>query len=197
MNYLDKLAKARGSGARLPLRSCANLCIMAGLLLLAGRSAGAQARESAERGGTYFWVGGGASAYYMQYGGGKNLGVTGYFDADSIRRFGFEAEGRWLEFHQNNNIHAETYLGGPRYHFNMGRFQPYVKGLAGLGYFNFTYNYAYGRYFVIAPGGGLDYRLTPRLSVRADGEYQYWPQFTFGPMSSGGLSIGLRYLILR
>jgi len=192
MNYFDNLAKASG-GARRQLRTCATFCIMAGLMMMAG----AQSRESAERGGTYFWVGGGASAYYMQYGGGKNLGVTGYFDADSIRRFGFEAEGRWLEFHQNNNIHAETYLGGPRYHFNMGRFQPYVKGLAGLGYFNFTYNYAYGRYIVIAPWGGLDYRLSPRLSVRADGEYQYWPQFTFGPMSSGGLSLGLRYLILR
>jgi hypothetical protein len=25
-----------------------------------------------------------------------------------------------------------------------------------------------------------------------DGEYQYWPQFTFGPLSSYGISAGLR-----
>jgi hypothetical protein len=72
-----------------------------------------------------------------------------------------------------------------------------VKGLAGIGKFNFPYNYAKGRYFVIAGGGGLDYRINPRLSVRGDFEYQYWPQFTFGPMSSGGASISLRYLVLR
>src|SRR4051794_26518162 len=88
MNYIRNLAANRSRRATRQLRTCATLCIMAGLMLIA---AGAQARESAERGGTYFWVGGGASAYYMQYGGGKNLGITGYIDADSIRRFGFEA----------------------------------------------------------------------------------------------------------
>jgi opacity protein-like surface antigen len=108
-----------------------------------------------------------------------------------------QSEVCWLEFHQNSNIHAKTYLAGPRYHFDLGRFQPYAKGLVGIGNFNFTYNYAHGRYFVIAPGAGLDYRLNHRLSVRVDGEYQYWPQFTFGPMSSGGVSVGIRYLILR
>lgn len=198
MNNFDGPVKARSSRARLLPRICAILSLATlGLSLLTGRSALAQSRESATAGGTFLWVGGGVSGYYTQYGASKNLGVTGYVDADSIRRFGIEAEGRWLEFHQTNNIHAETYLAGPRYHFNIGRFQPYVKGLAGLGKFNFTYNLAQGNYFVVATGGGLDYRLNRRWSVRADAEYQYWPQFTFGPMSSGGVSFGLRYLIVR
>ncbi len=167
------------------------------LALAAGRTVLAQSRESANAGGVSVWVGGGISGYYLQYGGVKSLGLTGYVDADSIRKFGIETEGRWLEFHQTSNIHAETYLAGPRYHFDLGRFQPYAKGLVGIGNFNFTYNYAHGRYFVIAPGAGLDYRLNHRLSLRVDGEYQYWPQFTFGPMSSGGVSVGIRYLILR
>lgn len=198
MNHFDGLDRERGRGPSL-LRCSFRLCSLVLIVsaIAAGRPALGQVRESATAGGVSVWVGGGVSGYYLQYGGVKNLGLTGYVDADSIRRFGIETEGRWLEFHQTSNIHAETYLAGPRYHFDMGRFQPYAKGLVGLGEFNFTYNYAHGSYFVIAPGAGLDYRLNHRLSVRVDGEYQYWPQFTFGPMSSGGVSVGIRYLILR
>jgi opacity protein-like surface antigen len=171
--------------------------LMAVFMLIPGRNAIAQSRESATAGRAFVWVGGGASVYHLQYGNVENIGLTGYVDADSARRFGVEAEGRWLDYHQSHNIHAETYLAGLRYHFDVGRFQPYVKGLAGLGRFNFSYNYAYGRYFVLAPGGGIDYRLSERWSARADFEYQYWPQFTFGAMSSPGATVGVRYLILR
>ncbi|HEY1986260.1 MAG TPA: hypothetical protein VGG85_12665 [Terracidiphilus sp.] len=165
--------------------------------LLSGRSLSGQSAESANAGGVAVWVGASVSGYYLQYGGEKNLGLSGFFDADSIRRWGVEGEGRWLDYHETANVHAETYLAGPRYHVNIGRFQPYVKGLAGLGSFNFPYNYAHGRYFVVAPGGGADYFLTHRLTVRADFEYQIWPQFTFGSMSSVGASAGIRYRILK
>jgi len=198
MNNLERLQIKRSGRARLPLRRCFNLCLMVTVcFILARGKASGQTRESATVGHTFVWVGGGVSGYYLQFGQKKNLGVTGLIDADSRRRLGIEAEGRWLEFHQTNDIHAETYLAGPRYHFNIGRFQPYVKGLSGLGKFNFTYNYAHGTYFVVASGAGLDYRLSPRWSARVDGEYQYWPQFTFGAMSSGGVSVGVRYLLLR
>jgi opacity protein-like surface antigen len=198
MKNLDIRKLVRGSGARLlPRPYTLLLLLVAALSLLANQNALAQSLESATAGRSFIWVGGAVSGYYIQYGQAKNLGVTGYVDADSIRRFGIEAEGRWLDFHEKNNVHAETYLAGPRYHFNLGRYQPYAKGMVGIGKFNFPFNYAQGTYFVIAPGGGLDYRLSPRWSARADFEYQYWPQFTFGPMSSGGISVGVRYLILR
>jgi hypothetical protein len=198
MIHLDGFGIAPAGIARQLGRGRGLACLVLILVTaISARPAFTQVAESANAGGYSIWVGGGVSGYYLQYGGQKNLGITGYVDADSVRRLGIEAEGRWLDFHQTNNIHAETYLAGLRYHFNAGRFQPYAKGLAGLGTFNFTYNYAHGRYFVIAPGGGLDYRVNRRLSARADFEYQYWPQFTFGPMSSAGVSIGVRYLLLR
>lgn len=166
------------------------------LALAASRSASGQARESATAGGVSIWAGVGGSGYYLQYGARKILGVTGFVDADSIRHIGIEAEGRWLELHQVANVHAETYMIGPRYHFNFSRFQPYAKGLVGAGEFNFPYNYAHGGYFVVAPGAGVDYRLSHRWSVRLlDVEYQYWPQFTFGAMSSIGATAGIRYRI--
>ena len=158
--------------------------------------ASAQARESATAGGSAVWLGASVSGYYLQYGTIKELGASGFFDADTVRRLGIEGEGRWLEYHRTDNVHVETYMAGPRYHFNLGRFQPYVKGLVGIGYFNFPYNYAHGSYLVTAAGGGVDYRLSHRWSVRvADVEYQYWPQFTFGAMSSVGVSSGIRYRI--
>lgn len=164
--------------------------------LLASRYAACQTRESATAGRASMWVGASVSGYYIQYGEIQELGASAFFDADTVKRFGIEGEGRWLEYHKTADVHIETYMAGPRYHFNVGRFQPYVKGLIGVGYFNFPYDYARGSYLVTAGGGGVDYRLSHRWSVRvADVEYQYWPQFTFGAMSSAGFSSGIRYRI--
>ncbi len=194
MNYFDGLKETRSNWRK--TLAMFSICLILPALL-AGRCALCQRAESANIGGHSLWVGTGVSGYYLGYGSFENLGVTAYVDADLSRSLGLEGEGRWLQFHQTDDIHADTYLGGPRYHFNFGRYQPYVKGLAGLGLFNFAYNYAHGSYFVVAPGGGVDYRLSPKWSMRVDGEYQYWPQFTFGAMSSSGVTVGIRHLVLR
>ena len=179
--------------------------VLMGLLLTAVlsmvRTAPAQVANAGDEGGVTLTAGATASGYQVQYGEQKLLGVAGVVDLDTRRRFGLEAEGRWLMFHESNQLHATTYLAGPRYHFSHDRFQYYVKGLVGLGQFNFPYNYAQGNYLVIAPGGGVDYRWKRRISLRlADVEYQIWPQFTYNgssyeTMSSYGVSVGLLYHI--
>jgi len=166
------------------------------IFLAAMRPASAQVVPAGDAGGLNVSAGATASGYYVQYGQVKLLGVAGFVDVDTRRHIGIEGEARFLEFHQTADIHAETYVGGPRYRFNIGRFQPYVKGMVGVGEFNFPYDYAHGSYLVIAPGGGVDYRLTRRIHLRlADFEYQYWPQFTYGAMSSVGVSTGFRVRI--
>ena len=148
---------------------------------------------SGNEGGLTISAGALGSGYSLQYGNRKMFAVTTVVDADTRRRLGIEGEGRWIEFHQTAKVHAETYSGGVRYHFNVGRFQPYLKGLIGLGDFNFPYNLATGHYFIVTAGGGLDYRLNPRIYIRAaDVEYQDWPQFTYGAMTSVGVSAGVR-----
>ena len=130
---------------------------------------------------------------YLQYGERKMVGVTGFVDIDSRSPFGVELEGRWIEWNQTANVHAETYSIGPRYHKNFGKLQPYAKGLLGYGDFNFPYNLATGKYLMVTAGGGLDYHVTNRIYLRAvDLEYQCWPQFTFGAMSTFSVSTGLR-----
>ncbi len=193
--------KSRGieQGVASGLRRCgwAGAAAVALALCLGGaRTAQAQVAAAGDAGGLELSAGAAGSGFSLEYGQRKMLGITGFVDADTHRRIGIEAEGRWLEFHQTANVHAETYSIGPRYHINVGRFQPYAKGLVGFGNFNFPYNYAHGRYLVITAGGGLDYRLGKRLTLRAaDFEYQKWPQFDFGSMSSVGLSVGFRVRI--
>ena len=156
------------------------------------RPASAQVIPTGDGGGFKLSAGATASGYHLQYGDREIVGVSAFADLDTKRRLGIEAEGRWLVFRQTQNVNAATYLGGPRYHLNLGRFQPYAKGLVGIGQFNFPYHYAHGNYLVVAPGGGVDFRLTRRIRLRlADFEYQYWPQFTFGSMTSFGVSSGL------
>src|SRR6202048_2717027 len=119
------------------------LALMLILVVLVGsRCVSGQAVESADAGRALLSVGAAASGVTLQYGDRKILGLAAWVDADPIRHFGFEGEMRRLEYHQVANVHAETYLGGLRYHFNYGRMQPYIKALGGDGHFNFPYNYA-------------------------------------------------------
>jgi hypothetical protein len=167
------------------------------------RTAHAQTAPAADAGGMRLSAGGTASGYQLGYGNVKILGASAFVDGDTRRHWGFEGEARWLVFHwkvsdqgPGADENAKTYMAGPRYSRYYGRFQPYVKGLVGIGQFNYPYNFAKETDLVIAPGGGFDYRLTNRIRWRAvDLEYQLWPQFNYGQMSSFGLSTGLRVKI--
>jgi hypothetical protein len=168
-----------------------------------GRAAHGQVVPAADAGGMRLSAGGTASGYYLDYGEMKILGASAFVDSDTLRHFGVEGEARWLVFHlpadqkgPAADEHATTYLAGPRYSRYYGRFQPYAKGLVGIGQFNYPYNFARETDLVVAPGGGVDFRLTRRVRFRAvDFEYQFWPQFNYGRMSSFGLSTGIRIKI--
>ena len=160
------------------------------------RTASAQVVFTGDQGGITLKAGGTASGYQAEYGDQKLLGFADVVDLDTRRRFGIEAEGRWLLYNNPTQIQAKTWLGGVRYHFSHGKFQYYGKGLVGIGQFTFPYNYGQGNYLVIAPGGGVDYRWKRKISFRlADVEYQVWPKFTYGSMTSVGVSAGVMYHI--
>jgi hypothetical protein len=171
--------------------------VLLAIFLAAPRPAPAQVAPSAELVGLTLSAGATASGYYLQYGERKMLGATGFVDLETRRHLGMEGEARWLVFHQTADVHATTYSIGPRYSLHaFGRFQPYVKGLAGIGEFNFPYNDGHGSYLVLAPGGGVDFHLSHKIRLRlADFEYQDWPRFTYNAMSSFGVSSGIRVRI--
>jgi hypothetical protein len=170
--------------------------VVALLGLTATARVAAQVVPAGDEGGYRISAGGLVSGFHLQYGDRKLGGVTAFVDADTIRGLGFEAEARWLDFHQFANMHAETYSAGLRYHRNWRKLQPYAKGLVGFANLNFPYDYGTGRYTVVTMGGGVDYLWKHRVAIRAaDFEYQYWPMFTYGSMSSYGISTGLRVRI--
>ena len=176
------------------------LALVTVLLLAWGCSARAQSPESAVGDWSSLSVGGSFNASRIQYGQRWLLGGTGFVDANFTWRYGIEGETNWEVLRQFEQTHATTYLLGPRFQLaGMGdnaQWRPYVKFLVGDGYFNFPYHYATGNYFVMAPGGGIDYRLNSRIRLRvADVEYQYWPGFTYGSMTDLSVSTGVRYRI--
>ena len=175
------------------LGSAAATVMALAICLGAAQRGVSQVKPSGDAGGLQISAGAAGSAAQLQYGERKMLGITGFVDVDTLRRIGLEGEVRMLEFHQSGDVHAETYSGGVRYHMNFRRFQPYAKGLIGIGAFNFPYNLATGSFLVATAGGGVDYRLTKRIYIRAaDAEYQIWPQFTFGSMTVMSVSAGVR-----
>lgn len=168
-------------------------------LLLGAVPAHAQSPESATGDWSSLSVGGTFSATRLQYGQHWLEGGGFFVDGNFNWRFGVEGEANWAILNQMSNTHATTYLVGPRYQMNAFhnyRLRPYAKFLVGDGEFNFPYNYAHGSYFVMAPGGGVDYWLNSRIRLRlGDVEYQYWPGFTYGSSTNLSVSVGVRYRI--
>ncbi|MGA3080484.1 MAG: outer membrane beta-barrel protein [Terracidiphilus sp.] len=204
MKSFDNWVQARGSVLRLlPCCGIQFALVFLPVCLGLGRAAHSQAAPAADAGGMRLSAGGTASGYELGYGQVKIAGASVFVDTDTLRHFGFEGEARWLMVHLPNEQKgpaadetASTYMAGVRYSRYYGRLQPYAKGLVGFGEFNYPYNLAKETDLVIAPGGGFDYRLTNRIRWRAvDFEYQIWPQFHYGQMSSYGLSTGIRIKI--
>lgn len=124
------------------------------------------------------------------------LGAGAFVDFNVSKRWGIEAEGRWLRFHEFAQVHEDSYLIGPRVLVPMGRFRFYGKALYGFGRFGFPYGYAQEQDPVLAFGGGAEYRLTRGMSVRLlDGEYQRWLNFQNKGLSPYGASAGIAYRI--
>jgi hypothetical protein len=162
------------------------------LMVSAASLASAQATEAARLWGPQTWIGLGMSGYFLDYGDRKVGGLSGTADVELFHGIGSEGEARWLELHQHQGAHPETYLAGGRYHWNAGLLQPYAKALVGVGYFSFPNHGGTGGYFVAVPGGEVDFRVSSRWALRADGEVQSWPRFPDGVMKSVGLTLGIR-----
>jgi opacity protein-like surface antigen len=118
-------------------------------------------------------------------------GMGAYVDARFTRWIQIEAEGRWLHWHEYAGINQNTYMIGPRIPIHtFGGFTPYGKVLVGWA----SGSFLSGRATALAYGGGVDYQLTPRFTLRAiDFEFQQY-RVTPSIWPYGG-SIGLSYKI--
>jgi hypothetical protein len=119
------------------------------------------------------------------------FGVGTYVDLGLSRWLQFEAEGRWSRFNSSENTNENNYLVGMRLPVQRrGRFTPYAKALVGMN----TANFLNGNAFSVSLGGGVDYKLNKRFSLRAgDFEYQIWR--TTPSIQPYGFSVGMGYKV--
>jgi hypothetical protein len=125
------------------------------------------------------------------------FGAGAYVDFELTRWVQLEAEGRWQRFNEYAAISQDNYLIGPRYPvYRLGRSKLYAKALFGYSKMNFDAFGDHGKFTDLAFGGGVDVKLTKRVSFRAvDFEYQYWPQWGNSTISPYGASMGIGYKI--
>ena len=172
--------------------------LLMGLLFFSGiHHLQAQAAPTATGPNPYVAVGVGGSIFQSDYGQLHLIGPTVWVDANIHRYVGLEAEGRLLNYNTRNDLKQSTYLIGPRLSYKRGHLAPYVKMPVGIGLMKFPYNYATGKYFVMAPGAGLDYWMKDgAVRIRLiDAEYQVWPQFSFGVNKPYGATVGISFRV--
>lgn len=170
-------------------------------------SARAQVVPSATKGQFSLTAGGFASVTQPDYAGfaiaqtspNRLYGIGAFVDVRFRRWVQLEAEGRWSRFNEFENTSEDNYLIGPRvpiHTFHFMKATPYGKVLVGLGRMNFENKDGYGHFTAIAYGGGLDFKLTKRISARGDFEYQQWPQWLNSSLYPYVVSAGVSYRIL-
>jgi hypothetical protein len=180
------------------------MCIVLASLALSARG---QVVPSATGRKLTITAGGMGSVFQPDYAGGltaltspnRLYGAGVYVDVRVSRWLQFEAEGRWLNFNQYYSGVPPTgngesnYLAGYRLPFTMPRYtriKPYGKVLVGFS----TASFLSGHATTLAYGGGIDYRLNRRFTIRAcDFEYQQWR--TTPTLFPYGLSVGLGYKV--
>jgi len=184
----------------------------------------AQSPHSAVGGEANLWAGGEFSFFNPDWscsssvpfgcGSGQLYGVAPFFDLNVRHKLGIEGEARWLHWNGPAGEIESNYFVGPRYRLlRRGRLDAWGKLLVGGAWLT-SPNYPQagsqkGSYFVYAPGLSVDYRLTDRLSVRADYEYEIWPSFVGipgyvngqvvphnHPLEPNGVSFGVSYRIM-
>ena len=134
------------------------------------------------------------------YGKGANnlVGLGTYVDLHFTHWIQVEGEARWLRFDQYAGEHIDNYFIGPRVPIHrFGRAQAYGKVLIGMGKMTFPNNFGYGTFTALAYGGGIDYKLSRKLTLRAvDFEFQQWPKWlNNSALYPYGASVGLGYKV--
>jgi opacity protein-like surface antigen len=169
-----------------------------------------QTVPEARRGNIPLSIGGGITDYSLDWGYGRRmLGITAWADwhftsrSRFLRGVGLEAEATDLNWNRPSSLpkmRHDTAQGGGTYTWQHFRnFSPYAKMLVGIGSIDFPAppgypSYTHDTFTIFSPGGGIEYGILNRVSVRGDYEYQFWRQ-TFGPhdLNPNGFTIGASY----
>lgn len=172
--------------------------------LIGSVTAYAQVAAASRGGNSSVWVGGEFSNFNPDYDTRSRLNGVGVFgDFNLTAKLGVEGEARWLHWNGDGGEKHSDYLGGVKYRiFRFNRFSVNAKFLVGGVWVTYPDQIGTGSYFAYAPGGFLDYRVSRRLSVRGDYEYQRLPSApgfageTSHGLTPNGFSVGVAYRLI-
>jgi opacity protein-like surface antigen len=130
-------------------------------------------------------------------------GISIYSTFDLSAHIGLEADAHLPSLISSFDNYTESSFDiGVRYYHPVRKFLPYGKLMVGFGSANAPNNSeivgggAPGSYFLLAAGGGLDYRLTDKITIRAiDYEYQDWTNFPPNGLTPSMISVGFAYRV--
>jgi hypothetical protein len=167
------------------------------LVLSAAVPLRAQVTHSATEAKIPLTVGTGWSNYSIDWGPGRRMGgITAWADwrlrrvPSPLKGVGISLEGQCICWNTPSGIgqhKLQAFLGGPSYRFERWhRVRPYGKYMIGFGGVYFTTqnpSYNHDTRVIYSLGGGADVLFWKQLAVRADYEYQFWPDL-FGKTSN-------------
>jgi hypothetical protein len=180
-------------------------------------SASAQAAPSASEARLPLSIGAGFSGYSPDQGRGHLFGETLWIDyfpsrmPELLRGLGIEAEARRLSYGQSSSepddLRQDMAGGGVIYSWRrFCNFRPYGKFFGEYGDTSVKRGNL-GRWHdsrtVIAMGGGMEFRVSQSVWVRADYEYQRWPDMIFkngkpaAAIHPQGFTVGAMYHFSR
>jgi opacity protein-like surface antigen len=169
-----------------------------------------QTVPAAYRGRLPFTIGGGASNFNVDWNRSRMFGysIWGDWHPGTLPRLldglGVEIQGRDLDFYRTNvspGFRQDTFGAGPTYSYRrFARIRPYGKFLIEYGRLNYGPNQV-ATDKVYAPAFGFEYHAIQRLWVRADYEYQMWPNLLNGKVAGSegktldpqGFTLGVSY----
>jgi opacity protein-like surface antigen len=125
------------------------------------------------------------------YGSSVRLsGLGGLVSFSWTHHLVLEGQAQVLNWNRWNGESEHDYLAGPRYTFlKSDRLRPFARFEIGEVTINYPFRLGVGHQFAAVPGGGLEYRLSHRWSVRGTYEYQILPD---SPNFTDELHFGIR-----
>jgi hypothetical protein len=173
--------------------SCALFCLVS-LLVLAPPSH-AQADYTANK-FSRIQVGAGYLFLKPDYVETNIQGVSFWGDYDFWKFVGVEASVNLGNIITPSDINENSYQVGPRFLYHHRKFTGYGKILFGRASIANTEQNTSSTYNIYSFGGGLEYKLTRRINIRAvDFDYQQWGNFEPHTLSPVAITFGASYII--
>lgn len=178
--------------------------IPAFFILILSVRVGAQVAPSAKVNGIPLAISVGMSDFDLDYGPGRRMqGPVIRAGAEVFHGLGIDLSARALFMDtpsQLTRMQQNTFLGGVFYDTpSIWHIHPFVRFGAGIGNIEFPSRdpkYTRDDFLVWAPSGGIEYPITPKVSVRAEYEYQSWQDYlgknTLNPQ---GGTVGVTYYV--